>query len=62
MRRRLAQWICYRKGRKEFTRDDLGAAVEALGLDLTWFRPTAIDRTWSAIWFKHQSEFKNLNH
>ena len=55
-------WICYRKGRKGFSRNDIGAAVDATGLDLTWFRQTSIDATWSAIWFKHRSEFKTLNH
>ena len=47
---------------RTFTRADIGAAVEASGLGLTWFRQVSIDDTWSAIWFKHRSEFGQLNH
>ena len=54
-------WFAYRKGRRDFTRADLGAALDAQGLGLTWFRQIAIDATWSAIWFKHRGEFKTLN-
>jgi hypothetical protein len=54
-------WFAYRKGRRGFTRADLGAALDAQGLGLTWFRQIAIDATWSAIWFKHRREFKTLN-
>lgn len=54
-------WFAYRKGRRDFTRADLGAAIDAQGLGLTWFRQIAIDATWSAIWFKHHGEFKTLN-
>jgi len=53
-------WLAYRKGRRDLTRDQLGAAVEGLGL--TWFRQTAVDAIWSAIWFKHRSEFRTLHH
>ena len=54
-------WFAYRKGRGDFTRADLGAALDAQGLGLTWFRQIAIDKTWSAIWFKRRGEFKTLN-
>jgi hypothetical protein len=54
-------WFAYRKGRREFTRAQVGAALEGQGLGLTWFRQIAIDGTWSAIWFKHRSEFKTLD-
>lgn len=55
-------WLAYRKGMRTFTRADIGAAVEASGLGLTWFRQVSIDDTWSAIWFKHRCEFGQLNH
>lgn len=55
-------WVAYRRGRKELTRDDVGKAIEGLGLGLTWFRQTAVDDVWSAIWFKHRSEFRTLRH
>lgn len=45
------------QGPQGVTPGDLGAVADALGLDLTWFGQTAIDDTWSAIWFKHRSEF-----
>jgi hypothetical protein len=54
-------WFAYRKGRRDFTRADLGAALDAQDVGLTWFRQVAIDETWSAIWFKHRTEFKTLN-
>jgi hypothetical protein len=55
-------WVAYRKGRRDLTRTDLGEAVEALGLGLTWFRQTSVDAAWSAIWLKHRTEFRTLNH
>ncbi len=54
-------WFAYRKGRRDFTRAALGAALEGQDPGLTWFRQIAIDETWSAIWFRHRSEFKTLN-
>jgi hypothetical protein len=55
-------WVAYRKGRRDLTRNDLGRAVEGLGLGLTWFRQVAVDEVWSAIWFKHRSEFRSIHH
>ena len=55
-------WVVYRKGDRSFTRTQLGEAVERLGLDITWFRQTALDATWSAIRFRHRSEFRTLSH
>jgi len=55
-------WVAYRKGRRDLTRTDLGEAVEGLGLGLTWFRQTSVDEVWSAIWLKHRTEFRTLNH
>jgi hypothetical protein len=55
-------WVAYRKGRRDLTRTDLGEAVEGLGLGLTWFRQTSVDEVWSAIWLKHRTEFRKLNH
>ena len=55
-------WVAYRKGRRDLTRTDIGEAVEGLGLGLTWFRQTSVDDVWSAIWLKHRTEFRTLNH
>jgi hypothetical protein len=55
-------WVAYRKGRRDLTRTSLGEAVDGLGLGLTWFRQTSVDEAWSAIWLKHRSEFRTLNH
>lgn len=55
-------WFAYRKGRRDLTRAQLGETLDEQGLGLTWFRQIAVDEIWSAIWFKHRSEFKTLNH
>ena len=55
-------WLAYRKGGREFTRAHLGATVDSLNLDLTWFRQISLDDEWSAIWFKRRTEFQKLNH
>jgi hypothetical protein len=55
-------WLAYRKGGREFTRSHVGAAVDSLNLDLTWFRQISLDDQWSAIWFKRRTEFRTLNH
>jgi len=53
-------WLAYRLGRRDFTRTNLGEAVEARGLDLTWYRQVSLDAGWSAIWFRRRSEFRSL--
>jgi hypothetical protein len=55
-------WLAYRKGDRRFTRAQLGAAVDSLELDLTWFRQASLDDKWTAIWFKRRVEFRTLNH
>lgn len=55
-------WLAYRLGDDALTRSMLGDAVEALGLELTWFRQVSLDDGWSAIWFKRRSEFRRLRH
>lgn len=55
-------WLAYRMGGWEFTRSHVGAAVDSLNLDLTWFRQISLDDQWSAIWFKRRTEFRALNH
>jgi hypothetical protein len=55
-------WLAYRKGNRKFTRAQLGAAVDSLVLDLTWFRQASLDDEWTAIWFKRRVEFRTLNH
>ena len=55
-------WVAYRKGRRDLSRTDIGEAVDGLGLGLAWFRQTSVDEAWSAIWLKHRTEFRTLNH
>jgi hypothetical protein len=55
-------WLAYDRRARGFGRTALGAAVDALGLDLTWFRQTALEDGWSAIWFKRRSEFRTVRH
>lgn len=55
-------WLAYDRRDRGFGRTALGSAVDALGLDLTWYRQTALSEGWSAIWFKRRSEFKTLRH
>jgi hypothetical protein len=55
-------WLAYRKGNRTFTRTHLGAAVDSLDLDLTWFRQASLDGVWTAIWFRRRGEFRKLNH
>jgi hypothetical protein len=55
-------WLAYDRRDRTFGRSALAGAVEALGLDLTWYRQTALPDDWSAIWFKRRSEFRTLHH
>jgi hypothetical protein len=54
-------WALYEKGKRTFTRTQLGAAVEGVGLGVTWFRQVSLGELWSGVWFKHRSEFRTLN-
>jgi hypothetical protein len=55
-------WLAYDQRDRTFGRTELARAVDALGLDLTWFRQTAMADGWSAIWFKRRSEFRTVRH
>ena len=55
-------WLAYDRRDRTFGRSALARAVDALGLDLTWYRQTALSDGWSAIWFKRRSEFRTLHH
>ena len=55
-------WLAYDRRDRTFGRTQLASAVDALGLDLTWFRQTALESGWSAIWFKRRSEFRTVHH
>ena len=53
-------WALYEKGKRSFTRTQLGAEVDGVGLGVTWFRQVSLGDLWSGVWFKHRSEFRTL--